>query len=104
MPSNTLNGRTFQVNDEGFLTDRSEWSEELASDMAALIGIELDEAHWAPLRFMRDDQAKTGVTPTLRRMQAVGGFDIKKLYELFPGKPGKKMAWLAGLGKPVGCV
>ena len=53
---------------------------------------------------MRDDQAKTGVTPTLRRMQAVGGFDIKQLYQLFPGKPGKKMAWLAGLGKPVGCV
>lgn len=104
MPSNTLNGRTFKVNGEGFLTDREEWSEELAADLAALIDIELDEAHWAPIRFMRDDQAKTGVTPTLRRMQAVGGFDIKQLYQLFPGKPGKKMAWLAGLGKPVGCV
>lgn len=104
MPTNTLNDRTFQVNDEGFFTNRDEWSEELATDMARLIDIEMDEAHWRPLRFMREDSATSGVTPTLRRMQTVGGFDIKELYQLFPGKPAKKMAWLAGLPKPVGCV
>lgn len=104
MPTNTLNDRTFQVNDEGFFTNRDEWSEELATDMARLIDIEMDEARWRPLRFMREDSAKSGVTPTLRRMQTVGGFDIKELYQLFPGKPAKKMAWLAGLPKPVGCV
>lgn len=37
-------------------------------------------------------------------MQAVGGFDIKELFRLYPGKPAKKMAYLAGLKKPVGCV
>ena len=104
MPTNTLNERTFEVNDEGFLTRREQWSEELAVDLAALIDIEMDEAHWAPIRFMRQDSAASGVTPTLRRMQAVGGFDVKELYRLFPGKPAKKMAWLAGLPKPVGCV
>lgn len=104
MPTNTLNDRTFQVNDEGFFTNRDEWSEDLAADLAALIGIEMDEAHWAPIRFMREDSATSGVTPTLRRMQTVGGFDIKELYLLYPGKPAKKMAWIAGLPKPVGCV
>lgn len=104
MPTNTLNERTFQVNDEGFFTERDQWTEELAADLAALIDIEMDEAHWAPIRFMREDSATTGVTPTLRRMQAVGGFDVKELYRLFPVKPAKKMAWLAGLPKPVGCV
>ena len=44
------------------------------------------------------------VTPTLRRLQTVGGFDVKELYRLYPGKPVKMMAWLAGLPKPVGCV
>jgi len=104
VPTNTLNDRTFQVNDEGFFTNRDEWSEDLATDLAALIGIEMDEAHWAPIRFMREDSATSGVTPTLRRMQTVGGFDIKELYLLYPGKPAKKMAWIAGLPKPVGCV
>ncbi|MBK7722142.1 MAG: TusE/DsrC/DsvC family sulfur relay protein [Austwickia sp.] len=104
MPTNTLNGRTFEVNHEGFLTNRDQWSPELAEDLAALIGIAMDEAHWRPIRFMREDSATTGVTPTLRRMQRVGGFDVKELFALFPGKPAKKMAWLAGLPKPVGCV
>ena len=70
----------------------------------ALVDVELDDAHWAPLRFMRQDSARTGVTPTLRRLQTVGGFDVKELYRLYPGKPVKMMAWLAGLPKPVGCV
>lgn len=104
MPTNTLNDWTFEVDQEGFLTRRDEWSEELASDLASLIGIELTEQHLATLRFMREDSAVTGVTPTLRRMKTVGGFDIKTLFALYPGKPAKKMAWLAGLPKPVGCV
>lgn len=104
MPVNTLNGRSFEVDDEGFFTKAEEWSEELAIDLAGLIGIEMDEVHWAPIRFMRQDAAARGVTPTLRRLQTVGGFDIKELYRLYPGKPAKKMSWLAGLRKPVGCV
>lgn len=104
MPTNTLNDRTFEVDNEGFLTRREEWSEDLAADLAGLIGIELTEDHLATLRFMREDSATTGVTPTLRRMQTVGGFDIKTLFALYPGKPAKKMAWLSGLPKPVGCV
>ena len=104
MPTNQLNGRTFEVDAEGFFTKRDEWDEALAADLAPLIGIELDEAHLAPLRFMREDSATSGVTPTLRRMQTVGGYDVKTLFGLFPGKPAKKMAWLAGLKKPVGCV
>lgn len=104
MPTNQLGGRTFEVDAEGFLTKRDEWDEALAADLAPLIGIELDEAHLAPLRFMREDSKKTGVTPTLRRMQTVGGFQVKELFDLYPGKPAKKMAWLAGLPKPVGCV
>lgn len=104
MHTNTLNGRSFEVDTEGFLVDRTAWSEELATDLAALIGIEMDAEHWAPIRFMRSDAGADGATPTLRRMQTVGGFEIRDLYRLYPGKPAKKMAWLAGLKKPVGCV
>ena len=105
MPINTIDGYTFTVNDEGFFTNREEWSEPLAEILAGLVGIDdLTETHWAALRFMRDDQAKTGMTPTLRRMQTQGKFDVKDLFTLFPGKPAKKMSYLAGLPKPVGCV
>ena len=105
MPSNTIESYTFAVNDEGFFTNREEWSEPLAEMLASMVGIgELTDAHWAALRFMRDDQAKTGVTPTLRRMQTQGKFDVKQLFALFSGKPAKLMSYLSGLPKPVGCV
>lgn len=104
MPTNTLNGRSFEVNEEGFFTDRSQWSEELATDLAALLDIELTDAHWQALRFMRKDYEEHGATPTIRRLRAVGGFDVAELFKLFPGKPAKMMAWLSGLPKPVGCV
>lgn len=103
--TNTLEGHSFHVNDEGFFTDMTEWSEPLAEILAELVGIEqLTDAHWKALRFIRADRAQTGVTPTLRRMQTAGGFDIKELFALFPGKPAKKMSYLAGVPKPVGCV
>jgi tRNA 2-thiouridine synthesizing protein E len=50
------------------------------------------------------DYPARGETATLRRTSTVGGFPIKKLFELFPGKPAKKMAYVAGLPKPKGCV
>lgn len=105
MHTNTVEGHRFTVNPEGFFTNRDDWNEELARILAELVGIDpLTDAHWKALAFMRQDAAATGVTPTLRRMQAVGGFDVKELFRLFPGKPAKKMAYLAGLPKPVGCV
>lgn len=105
MHTNVLDGHEFEVNEEGFFTSRDQWDEALAEKLAGLVGIEeMTEAHWKVLRFMREDSAATGVTPTLRRLQTAGGFDIRDLYQLFPGKPAKKMSYLAGLPKPVGCV
>lgn len=96
--------REVHVDEEGFLTDPSEWDEDLARVLASNIGIELTEDHLTVLRFLREDQAAQGETPTLRRVARAGGFDTKQLFQLFPKKPAKKMAYIAGLQKPVGCV
>ncbi len=96
--------REVHVDEEGFLTDPAEWDEQLAKVLATNIGIELTDDHLAVIRFLREDQAETGETPTLRRVARVGGFDTKELFQLFPKKPAKKMAYVAGLQKPVGCV
>ncbi len=97
-------GREVHVDEEGFLTQYDEWDEELAKTLAANIGIELTEAHMKAVRFLRADFKQTGETPTLRRCTNVGGFPTKDLFQLFPAKPAKKMAYVAGLPKPVGCV
>lgn len=96
--------REVHVDEEGFLTDPSEWDEELARVLASNIGIELTDDHMAVISFIREDQAEQGETPTLRRVARVGGFNTKELFQLFPKKPAKKMSYIAGLQKPVGCV
>ena len=104
MTTTTIDGHTVHVNEEGFLTDPSEWDEQLAKSLAAQIGIDLTEEHWQAIRFLREDFAAQGETPTLRRISTVGGIPTKTLFQLFPQKPAKKLAYVAGLPKQHGCV
>jgi TusE/DsrC/DsvC family sulfur relay protein len=104
MPTTTIDGHTIQVNDEGFLVDPSEWDEQLAESLAAQIGITLTDEHWKAIRFLREDYTSQGETATLRRISVVGGIPTKSLFQLFPQKPAKKLAYVAGLPKPHGCV
>ena len=104
MPTTTIDGHTIQVNDEGFMTHPTEWNEPLATALAAQIGLTLTEDHWQAIRFLRQDYEQQGETATLRRISVVGGIPTKKLFQLFPQKPAKKLAYVAGLPKPHGCV
>ena len=104
MPVTTMNGRTVHVNDEGFLTEYDEWDEDLAKVLAKNIDIDLTDEHWKVIRFLRADFKAQGETATTRRVQTVGGVPTKEQFSLFPKKPAKKMAYIAGLPKPHGCV
>jgi TusE/DsrC/DsvC family sulfur relay protein len=104
MPVTTIGTTPVHVDTEGFLTTYDEWSEDLAQQLAAAIGIELTDAHWTAIRFLREDYPTHGETATLRRVSTLAGIPVKELFTLFPGKPAKKMAYIAGLPKPHGCV
>jgi tRNA 2-thiouridine synthesizing protein E len=100
----TIADRPVHVNDEGFLENADEWTEEIGAELAADLGIELGEEHLAVIRFVREDYASNGVTPTLRRTTTQTGVPLKRMFALFPKKPAKKLAYVAGVPKPVGCV
>ena len=100
----TIAGREVHVDDEGFMTEYGEWNEEVAAQLAANIGVELTDAHWKAIRFLREDYQAQGETPTLRRVTNVAGIPTKDPFTMFPKKPAKKMAYIAGVPKPVGCV
>lgn len=104
MPVTAIDGRHVHVDGEGFLTEYDEWDEQLGSQLAAAIGIELTEDHWKAIRFLRADYRDRGETATLRRVSTLAGIPTKELFVLFPKKPAKKMAYVAGLPKPHGCV
>jgi len=100
----TMHGRQIHVDSEGFLTEYDEWDEDLAKVLAQNIGIELTDEHMAVIRFLRRDFRTQGETATTRRVQTAGGVSTKEQFVLFPKKPAKKMAYIAGLPKPHGCV
>jgi TusE/DsrC/DsvC family sulfur relay protein len=104
MPVTELDGHVVHVDDEGFLTVYDEWDDELAKTLATNIGVDLTDEHWQAIRFLRADFHQQGETATLRRVSTLGGIPTKRLFELFPKKPAKKMAYIAGLPKPHGCV
>ncbi len=104
MATTTIAGKEVQVNEEGFMTEYDEWSEDIGSDLAKNIGIEMTDDHWAVIDFLRSDYPEQGETATLRRVSAVGGFPTKSLFVLFPKKPARKMSYIAGLPKPAGCI
>ncbi len=89
---------------EGFLTDAAAWTPELAEALAEAEGITLTEDHWKVINFCRADAAETGGAPTLRRITRKAGVRTKELFKLFPKGPAKKVAKIAGLSKPKGCV
>jgi tRNA 2-thiouridine synthesizing protein E len=105
MATKTIAGKTVQVNEEGFLTNPAEWTKEIAVEIAKEEGIDpLTEAHWKVIDFSRNSAASSGASPTLRTITTGSGVSTKELFTLFPKGPAKKVARIAGLGKPEGCV
>ncbi len=98
-------GKTVEFDEDGFMTNPDQWDKEIAEALAAEIGInELTERHWKVIEFCRTDSQAQGDAPTLRRIMKVGGVPTKELYKLFPKGPAKKVAFVAGLKKPTGCI
>jgi tRNA 2-thiouridine synthesizing protein E len=105
MATRLIAGKTVQVNEEGFMTDPSEWTKDIAVEYAAEEGIpELTPAHWKVIDFCRQSAVTSGKAPTLRAITTGTGVSIKDMFTLFPKGPAKKVARISGLGKPEGCV
>jgi tRNA 2-thiouridine synthesizing protein E len=103
MAQKVIAGVTVDVSDEGYLTDPSQWTKEIAIEIAKEEGIGLTEKHFAILDYLREKQKK-GETLTIRAVGNSGITDIKGFYGLFPGAPMKKAAKIAGIQKPASCV
>ena len=105
MATRTIAGKTVAVNEEGFMTNPAEWTREIAVEIAKEEGIsELSDAHWKVIDFCRTSAGSSGKAPTLRTITTGSGVSTKDLFTLFPKGTAKKVARIAGLGKPDGCV
>ena len=103
MATKTIAGVTVSVTEEGYLTDASQWNEEIAKELAKEEGFELTEKHLEVIRFIRNKVA-AGEGLTIRGIGKSGVVDAKTFYQLFPGAPLKKATKVSGVPKPVSCI
>ena len=105
MPQVEFAGKTFNVDEDGFIDDYTNWSEEWVQYVKSEEGIdELGEEHRLVIKTLREYYEKNGIAPMVRVLSKVTGFKLKHIYELFPSGPGKGACKMAGLPKPTGCV
>ena len=104
MLTKMIAGKNVEVNEEGFMTNPTEWTKEIAVEIANEEGLQLTPAHWKVIDFARQSAASNGAAPTLRTITTNAGVTTKELFTLFPKGPAKKVAKISGLGKPEGCV
>jgi TusE/DsrC/DsvC family sulfur relay protein len=90
-------------NEEGYLKNVSDWTPELAGEIAHEANITLTDKHFEVLNWLRARQAE-GVALTIRKVGNSGIVDIKQFYQLFPGGPLKISSKIAGIPKPVSCI
>jgi TusE/DsrC/DsvC family sulfur relay protein len=103
-PAITLELEDVELDESGYMADPSAWSRDIALRIAAFEGVELTDAHWAVLEAARADFEATGKSPNVRRLTQVAGISTKELFTLFPKAPGRTVARVAGVSKPVGCI
>ena len=105
MSNSTIATVEVDLNDEGFFTDPSQWTEQMVPELARREGIDpLLPHHWKVIRFMRSEYLTKGTGPTVRMLGKTSGVPIKELYQLFPKGPAKIAARIAGIPKPRGCI
>jgi tRNA 2-thiouridine synthesizing protein E len=106
MTSIDFQGQPVALNEEGFLVDPSVWNEDLARVLAkAEEGLDdLNDQHWAVIRFIRGHFLETQGAPMVRAVCKGSGVPLRQIYDLFPSGPAKGACKLAGLPKPDGCV
>lgn len=103
MATKTFAGVNVDVNDEGYLTDSSQWTKEVAEGIATEQGVELSDKHFEVLDFIRGKVAD-GATLTIRGINKSGVVSAKEFYQMFPGAPLKKSTMIAGVPKPESCI
>ncbi|MEY3220226.1 MAG: hypothetical protein RIT27_1583 [Pseudomonadota bacterium] len=111
MASIEVGGKEVEVDEEGYLVNLSDWTEEIAEHLSKSEDLVLSEEHWDIIKFLREYYEEYQIAPAVRVLTKAVGKKLgaekgnsKYLYGLFPLGPGKQACKIAGLPKPTGCI
>jgi len=105
------NGKSVETDEEGYLVNLGDWSEDIANNIAKSENIDMSNQHWEVVNFLRKYYDEYQIAPAVRVLTKAIGKTLgpdkgnsQYLYELFPYGPAKQACKIAGLPKPTGCV
>lgn len=106
-----VNGKSFETDEEGYLVNLTDWTEDIAGAIAKQENIEMSQNHWEVVNFLREYYNEYQIAPAVRVLTKAISKKLgpekgsnQYLYELFPYGPAKQACKIAGLPKPTGCV
>lgn len=101
----TVGDMTLGLNEDGFILEPDRWNDAVAAALAAKDGVtQLTASHWKIVRYIRAHYVEFDVPPLVRKLCKQTGFQLKEIFELFPGGPAKGACKVAGLPNAKGCV
>jgi tRNA 2-thiouridine synthesizing protein E len=89
---------------DGYLTNMSDWSPEIAQAMAKEDDFELNDARWEQILKAREYYEEHATVPPIRKFSKYLGADKKEMFQLWLTGPMKPITKYGGLPKPTGCV
>jgi len=111
MPTLDFQGQSIEIDEEGYLINLDDWNEDLCKFLAEKENVDLTDAHWEVINFLREYYEEYQIAPMIRVLTKAIGKKLgpdkgnnKYLYELYPEGPAKQACKFAGLPKPTGCV
>jgi TusE/DsrC/DsvC family sulfur relay protein len=106
-----IGGNSIETDEEGYLVNLNDWTEEIANVIAKQENLEMTPSHWEVINFLREYYNEFQIAPAVRVLTKSIGKKLgpekgnsQYLYELFPYGPAKQACKIAGLPKPTGCV
>ena len=107
----TVKGEQISTDKLGYLLDHTQWSESTAEVIAEIDKVELTDAHWEVIRFVRAFYLEYDTSPAIRALVKAMAASMgpekgnsRYLHRLFPKGPAKQATKLAGLPKPAKCL
>ena len=106
-----VKGHVLALTEQGFLVNRLDWDEAVASQLAQHENITLTDEHWEIILFIRSYYKQYKHLPNTRmftkaiaRTLGEDKGNSRYLHRLFPDGPLKYACKLAGLPKPPTCL
>ncbi|WP_420851338.1 TusE/DsrC/DsvC family sulfur relay protein [Parashewanella hymeniacidonis] len=105
------NDQQIETDKQGYLLDFKLWNKDIAQLIAEADKVELTDAHWEVINFVREFYLEYKTSPAIRALVKAIKLSMgeekgnsKYLYKLFPEGPAKQATKIAGLPKPARCI